>query len=214
MLKKTSFFIVACICFAFAQDSYSPAVYATPHAEDNTSEPSVYISVHPISLLIFSALGVPSIFVTIEKTIDLNTSFIARPSFVYLSLESGNETLSALSAGITTGYRIYARKRHRGFYFEPEISFNYASVDYASVDYDGSSNSTSGSIMSIAPMIMIGSKFMANKLAVGFDVGVGYAFSKVSASGSTSSDKMEKDLSSAISSGPAIDLNFMVGFGY
>lgn len=209
MLKKTSFFIVACICFAFAQDSYSPAVYATPHAEDNTSEPSVYISVHPISLLIFSALGVPSIFVTIEKTIDLNTSFIARPSFVYLSLESGNETLSALSAGITTGYRIYARKRHRGFYFEPEICFGYVSIDY-----DNPTNITTGSIMSIAPMIMIGSKFMANKLAVGFDVGVGYAFSKVSASGSTSSDKMEKDLSSATLSGPAIDLNFMVGFGY
>lgn len=209
MLKKTSFFIVACICFAFAQDSYSPAVYATPHAEDNTSEPSLYISVHPISLFILTAIGVPSIFVTIEKTIDLNTSFIARPSFVYLSLESGNETLSALSAGITTGYRIYARKRHRGFYFEPEISFYYASVDY-----DNPTNITTGSIMGIAPMIMIGSKFMANKLAVGFDVGVGYAFSKVSASGSTSSDKMEKDLSSATLSGPAIDLNFMVGFGY
>lgn len=209
MLKKTSFFIVACICFAFAQDSYSPAVYATPHAEDNTSEPSLYISVHPISLFILTAIGVPSIFVTIEKTIDLNTSFIARPSFVYLSLESGNETLSALSAGITTGYRIYARKRHRGFYFEPEISFYYVSIDY-----DNPTNITTGSIMSIAPMIMIGSKFMANKLAVGFDVGVGYAFSKVSASGSTSSDKMEKDLSSATLSGPAIDLNFMVGFGY
>lgn len=68
--------------------------------------------------------------------------------------------------------------------------------------------------MGIAPMIMIGSKFMANKLAVGVDVGIGYTFLKVSASGSTSSNEMENDLSSATLSGPAIDLNFMVGFGY
>lgn len=212
MLNKISIFLVACACFAFAQDSYSSQTtndsYAPPGAVAG-GEPSLFISVHPFSLFILSALGVPSIYVTVEKTLGANASMIVRPGLIYLSISNDDESISILSTGITAGYRIYSRKRHRGFYVEPEISFAYANLNY-----DSPTNNATASVKSIGPMIMIGSKHMFGNLAFGIDAGIGYGFSSVSTSGSTSSNEIEDDLGSANSGGFLYDLNLMVGFGF
>ena len=120
------------------EDTYKPqqVTYQTngyESASDNNngsgSEPGLYIGIHPVSLLILTAIGIPTICLTIEKTISKKSSAIIRPLFMSTDLTSDDFKLSMLSLGLTGGYRHYFRKQHKGLFLEGELQFSYTDLE-------------------------------------------------------------------------------------
>src|SRR5574344_2559492 len=134
------------------EDTYKPqqVTYQTngyESASDNNngsgSEPGLYIGIHPVSLLILTAIGMPTICLTIEKTISQKSSAIIRPLFMSTDLTSDDFKLSMLSLGLTGGYRHYFRNQHKGLFIEGELQFAYTDLE-ASDSYNYAKGSAIG----------------------------------------------------------------------
>jgi len=198
------------------EDTYKPqqVTYQTngyESASDNNngsgSEPGLYIGIHPVSLLILNAIGIPTICLTIEKTISKKSSAIIRPLFLITDQSVEDISLSMLGLGVTGGYRYYFRKQHKGLYIEGELQFAYSSFEVSdSYDY---AKATS---IAFGPYFMIGKKWTFGSMALSLDAGVGLNFISISGSSSDNED-FDSDIQEAAGSLFGYDANLIWSLG-
>ncbi len=183
------------------EESYQPqqVTYQTngyESASDNNngsgSEPGLYIGIHPVSLLILTAIGMPTICLTIEKTISQKSSAIIRPLFMSTDLTSDDFKLSMLSLGLTGGYRHYFRKQHKGLFIEGELQFSYLDLE-ASDSY----NYAKGSAIGFGPYLMLGRKWTFGSMALSIDAGIGLNFYSLSVD--SNDEELNDDLNESLS---------------
>jgi len=183
------------------EDTYKPqqVTYQTngyESASDNNngsgSEPGLYIGIHPVSLLILTAIGMPTICLTIEKTISQKSSAIIRPLFMSTDLTSDDFKLSMLSLGLTGGYRHYFRKQHKGLFLEGEIQLLYYDME-ASDSY----NYAKGSAIGFGPYLMLGKKWTFGSMALSIDAGIGLNFYSLSVD--SNDEELNDDLNESLS---------------
>jgi hypothetical protein len=183
------------------EDTYKPqqVTYQTngyESASDNNngsgSEPGLYIGIHPVSLLILTAIGMPTICLTIEKTISQKSSAIIRPLFMSTDLTSDDFKLSMLSLGLTGGYRHYFRKQHKGLFIEGELQFSYLDLE-ASDSY----NYAKGSAIGFGPYLMLGRKWTFGSMALSIDAGIGLNFYSLSVD--SNDEELNDDLNESLS---------------
>lgn len=198
------------------EESYQPqqVTYQTTGYEsasnnniDLGSEPGLYIGIHPVSLLILTAIGMPTICLTIEKTISQKSSAIIRPLFLITDQSVEDISLSMLGLGVTGGYRYYFRKQHKGLYIEGELQFAYSSFEVSdSYDY---AKATS---IAFGPYFMIGKKWTFGSMALSLDAGVGLNFISISGSSSDNED-FDSDIQEAAGSLFGYDANLIWSLG-
>ena len=183
------------------EDTYKPqqVTYQTngyESASDNNngsgSEPGLYIGIHPVSLLILTAIGMPTICLTIEKTISQKSSAIIRPLFMSTDLTSDDFKLSMLSLGLTGGYRHYFRNQHKGLFIEGELQFAYTDLE-ASDSY----NYANGSAIGFGPYLMLGKKWTFGSMALSIDAGIGLNFYSLSVD--SNDEELNDDLNESLS---------------
>lgn len=183
------------------EESYQPqqVTYQTTgyeSASDNNngsgSEPGLYIGIHPVSLLILTAIGMPTICLTIEKTISQKSSAIIRPLFMSTDLTSDDVKLSMLSLGLTGGYRHYFRNQHKGLFIEGELQFAYTDLE-ASDSY----NYAKGSAIGFGPYLMLGRKWTFGSMALSIDAGIGLNFYSLSVD--SNDEELNDDLNESLS---------------
>jgi hypothetical protein len=221
MFKKiiTTSLMVASLVFAqqsaFVNETVDKNVVETNAVSNSTvsDDNQFAVAIHPLSLVIMTAIGLPTLYITFEAGVMQHASLITRPLIMGGEFESGNEKISILGFGLTEGFRYYLGSRgHRGFYIEGQLQFEYLSLDYKDSgerDYYGRVESASASAMLIAPNVVFGYKVMGERAMFGVDVGIGYNI--VSASGRDSaSDDIEEVSSTGF--GPAFNLYF--GFAF
>lgn len=183
------------------EDTYKPqqVTYQTDgyeSASDNNngsgSEPGLYIGIHPVSLLILTAIGMPTICLTIEKTISQKSSAIIRPLFMSTDLTSDDFKLSMLSLGLTGGYRHYFRKQHKGLFIEGELQFSYTDLEA-----NDSYNYAKGSAIGFGPYLMLGKKWTFGSMALSIDAGIGRNFYSLSVD--SNDEELNDDLNKSLS---------------
>jgi hypothetical protein len=183
------------------EDTYKPqqVTYQTngyESASDNNngsgSEPGLYIGIHPVSLLILNAIGIPTICLTIEKTISKKSSAIIRPIFLSQDISSGDFEMSTFVLGLTGGYRHYFRKQHKGLFLEGEIQLLYYDME-ASDSY----NYAKGSAIGFGPYLMLGRKWTFGSMALSIDAGIGLNFYSLSVD--SNDEELNDDLNESLS---------------
>lgn len=183
------------------EDTYKPqqVTYQTngyESASDNNngsgSEPGLYIGIHPVSLLILNAIGIPTICLTIEKTISKKSSAIIRPIFLSQDISSGDFEMSTFVLGLTGGYRHYFRKQHKGLFLEGEIQLLYYDME-ASDSY----NYAKGSAIGFGPYLMLGKKWTFGSMALSIDAGIGLNFYSLSVD--STDEELNDDLNESLS---------------
>ena len=196
------------------EDTYKPqqVTYQTngyESASDNNngsgSEPGLYIGIHPVSLLILTAIGMPTICLTIEKTISQKSSAIIRPLFMSTDLTSDDFKLSMLSLGLTGGYRHYFRNQHKGLFIEGELQFAYTDLE-ASDSY----NYANGSAIGFGPYLMLGKKWTFGSMALSIDAGIGLNFYSLSVD--STDEELNDDLNESLSA-LGYDVNLIWSLG-
>jgi len=183
------------------EDTYKPQqvtyqMNGYESASDNNngsgSEPGLYIGIHPVSLLILNAIGIPTICLTIEKTISKKSSAIIRPIFLSQDISSGDFEMSTFVLGLTGGYRHYFRKQHKGLFLEGEIQLLYYDME-ASDSY----NYAKGSAIGFGPYLMLGRKWTFGSMALSIDAGIGLNFYSLSVD--SNDEELNDDLNESLS---------------
>ena len=196
------------------EDTYKPqqVTYQTngyESASDNNngsgSEPGLYIGIHPVSLLILTAIGMPTICLTIEKTISQKSSAIIRPLFMSTDLTSDDFKLSMLSLGLTGGYRHYFRNQHKGLFIEGELQFAYTDLEA-----NDSYNYANGSAIGFGPYLMLGKKWTFGSMALSIDAGIGLNFYSLSVD--SNDEELNDDLNESLSA-LGFDVNLIWSLG-
>lgn len=189
------------------QVTYQTAEYEYPSNSNINSkpEPSLYIGIHPVSLIVYTALRMPMIYVTVEKTVSEKSSAIIRPVFIIQDYSSDDIDISILGFGITGAYRHYFNKKHKGFFFEAELQFAYLDIEVSN-NYDYAKASSVG----FGPYICFGKKWVGSS-AISIDIGVG--LNMISSSIDTSSEDLDDDIDDIIGSSLGYDFNLIWSLG-
>lgn len=234
MMKKIACLFVAAACLAGAQDyetvdaldaepvsteaapapvqTSTPAQTPAPSPEEK--EHSFYIGVHPLSLIILTAVGAPMVYVTVEKPLFSTGSFMAKPGVLYMGesyfkdhvYSTNNFTATYFGLEVAAGYRQYFSQLHRGAYFEVDFAFAHAGLDAQDYYHNGS---LSGNIFGLYSLI--GWKSRPRPVIMSFDIGFSYArVINMTASG----DIDEKRLKEASKEGFSITGNYAVSLGF
>jgi len=201
MIRRTLAALVFSLGVAFAQQNESE----TPPPAD----PQWSISIHPFSMIVFTALRMPSLYVTAERAITTKTSLIVRPAFIYATSDaydiSSTNSFDLYLAGITLGGRYYFSQGHSGVYVDAQ--FQYAHVG---VDYSGSDGSASVSANVFGPFAQIGWK-SGGRIVFSIDAGFGYNIMSATAKGETAS---EEDVENVAGKGFVRDSNLTLGLAF
>ena len=227
-MKKWIVLFLASAVISFAQDAYAPAPTEETQYEDmsqytsgapapetpvvninevKSNENRFAISIHPISLFIFSLIDIPMVYLTFEAGITENFSFILRPYILDAEFtdDDDDENLELYMFGIMGGVRYYLNGGHKGVYVEPEFEYMHLGLDYE-YEHDHSDDE-SGSVDGFGFYVVVGYKFLDGHFTLASDVGYGY--SSYTAKGENKDDVEEV---SAIGFGYTI--NFMMGFAF
>ncbi len=215
MIRKLIIMTALSLGIAFAQDPYASSNTAptnkvpTPMTED---DPAWTISIHPVSLVVLTALGLKSFYFTVERTITPHVSVIGRPSIIsfssdYYDIES-DVSFDMLVVGVTAGARYYVNPGHKGLYFDAQLQYAHMGLDYS--DEDGKA---SASANAFGPYFLTGWKFRSGRAAFSIDIGVGYNIMSASAEGK-SVDDAEEDMESYASNGFGTDINLTFGLAF
>ena len=220
MFRKLLAIVILSAFAAFAQDAEDSYITEVPTSSQTTtstaavdnSDPAWTINIHPLSLVVFTALRMPMVYLTIERTITEKTSFVVRPEFLYASSDAYNIksdtsfTLYAIGAG--AGMRYYFNQLHRGMYIDGMLSFAHVGLDY-----DDKNASASATANGIAPYVFVGWKYLSGGVAFSFDVGCGFNIVSASAEGRASAEDDLESVSLA-QNGFGYDVNIMLGFAF
>lgn len=189
---------------------------AQPEAVQPETDPTWNVSIHPISLVVFTALGLRSLYVDVERATSTHTSITVRPNLVYFNSDyyevDEDESFGALVLGITGGFRFYLNPGHNGLYFEAQLQYAHTGITYDDEEKFGSASSNT-----FGPYALAGWKFVNGRLTLAVDAGVG--FNIVSASSEDGSVKrtatdIEKDTELFKASGFSTDINLTLGIAF
>ncbi len=190
---------------AYAESApYSKKAAVQDDDEEETSSENIkwFIDVHPITTLILTLAGQPSIYATVENIFNDNMSLLIRPYFLYASAEDDDAEVSIWELGLYGGARWYFNPGHRGFYGDALLTLMYAG-GHAEDRYE----SADVSVFGIGVLGLVGWKYVSGNFNFGIDLGLGYTI----AVGSGSDNNEVQDLSTA---GVVLDLNIYVGLGF
>ena len=165
-------------------------------------ETSWSISVHPLSMLIYTALGAPTITLTVENNLSEHWSLNSRPLLLWASANRGD----LFAYGLYEGVRYYTNPGHRGWYISPQIGYEHVSIDYQS-DVDYHRYTSYGEVSALIFVLYSGYKFQSGRFVMFSDVGFGYT--KMSAK-----DVDDDDADVAVESGFGFDLNYGIGYAF
>ena len=161
------------------------------------------ISIHPVSLLIFTTIfGIPWITVTVENNLTSRLSLSSRPELMWASASGGD----LFAYGLYEGLRFYFNEGHTGFYMSPQVGYESISVDYKS-DYYNHRSSSSGEASAWIFACYLGLKVQSGHFVTFTELGFGYTKF-------TSNDIDEGDADKAAESGFGIDLNYAIGYAF
>jgi hypothetical protein len=166
------------------------------------------LSIHPISLIVSTAVDIlpVTIYVTYERQTEGQNALILTPNMFFWNLSSDDEELSLTGFGIGAGMRHYLSKEKQthGIYLQVKGNFAFTSATYKN-DFLGDDDSGTG--FDLEGLFHIGYKGQWDKISMFFDVGLGYAYSKLDMSlGSF-------DISSS-GSGLGADINLGLGYSF
>ena len=161
------------------------------------------ISIHPVSLLIFTTIfGIPWITVTVENNLTSRLSLSSRPELMWASSANGD----LFAYGLYEGLRFYFNEGHKGFYVSPQIGYESISVDYDS-DYYNHRSSSSGEASAFIFACYLGLKIQSGHFVSFTEVGFGYTMM-------SSNDIDDGDADKVAESGFGIDLNYAIGYAF
>ena len=216
MIRKLIIMTALSLGIAFAQDPYASSNTAptnnvpTPMAED---DPAWTISIHPVSLVVLTALGLKSFYFTVERTVTPHVSVIGRPSIISFSSDyydvSSDVSFDMLVVGVIAGARYYVNPGHKGLYFDAQLQYAHMGLDYSDSDGGKASASANG----FGPYVLTGWKFRSGRATFGIDIGVGYNIMSISAEGKEAEDA-EEDMESYASNGFGYDMNLTFGLSF
>lgn len=239
MLKKIVVVLVVAVSALFAQDVAAPAPTETQYEdvsaytsgapapetpvvninEVRSSDPIFYLSLHPITLFVFSLIDAPMVYLTFEGCISNHFSVITRPMFFYFDEDADNSSDGASTAvdlyvfGLTEGLRFYFNDHPWGLYVEPEFDYRHYGLDYEhhyASDWpsDDREDDYSASAEAFGFTLVVGHKYVKNHFTTSFDVGYGYLYT-------TATDDEEDDVDTGFSSvGFGWDMNFTMGYAF
>lgn len=216
MFKRiiVTFLLVAVL--ANAQDDYSygdsdgsSATQSSQEAQPAASAPSddysMSVSIHPISMAIFSLIGMPSIIATVENNLGTHLSLVSRPELMWLDVSDKDESISMFLVGLYEGVRYYFREGHRGWYVSPQIGYEHVSMEYTyKYDHD---DDKEASVNAFVFVVYGGYKYTSGRFVMAMDVGMGYTVMSGSASDA-------EDAEEIAGNGFGFDLNFSMGFAF
>ncbi len=185
---------------------------AQPEAVQSETDPTWNVSIHPISLVVFTALGLKSLYVDVERATSAHTSITVRPNLVYFNSDyyevDEDESFGALVLGITGGFRYYLNPGHRGLYLEAQLQYAHSAISYDDDEKFGSASSNG-----FGPYVLAGWKFVNGRLSLTVDAGVGYNIISTSTDGESKSHA-EKDTELFTASGFSTDMNMTLGIAF
>ena len=174
-------------------------------ASSSTEDYSMSVSIHPISMGIFTLVGIPSIVATVENNLGARLSLVSRPELVWMDLEDDGGKVNMFMFAIYEGVRYYFGEGHRGWYLSPQVAYEYVSLDYQ--NKRNSSDSGEASVNAFAFLVYGGYKYQSGRFVMSTDVGLGYTFMSGNA-------ETQDDAGSIAGNGFTYDLNFTVGFAF
>lgn len=204
MMKKIAALLVAAACFVGAQDIDNNA--------QEFAEPGFYIGLHPVSLVIYTALSAPMVFVTFEKPVVQTGSFMVKPGFLYMGesymdkyvISDDDLEASALGLELAAGYRQYFGGGHRGGYLEADVVYARVSMDFKDNYQSGTATGNS-----IGFYGLVGWK-SRGPVVHSFDIGLMYTHTSAKASGSLDKSNVE----SAAGAGFGLTGNYAISLGF
>lgn len=215
MFRKILAIVAISAIVAFAQDD--TYVTEVPNGNQNaapaTDDKTWAINIHPITLTIFTALNMPMIYLTVERTLGEKTSLVVRPVFAYISSEavdtdSDDPSFTISAFGASAGVRYYTNPMHRGLYIDGLLSYAHASLEY-----DEKNTEVSAYSNGFGPYVYVGWKYVSGSVTFSFDGGFGFNIVSASAEGRASAeDDLEKV--SLAQSGFGYDIDIMFGFAF
>ena len=217
MIRKLILISAISLGMAFAQNPYEDQTTQASTAPTNTvpavsdDDPAWNISIHPISLVVLSAIGLKTFIFDVERTVTPNLSALVRPGLMlvnsdYYDVEGASWSLYEFMLG--AGVRYYVNPGHKGLYFDAQIMY-----ERAGIDYDDSDINASATANGFGPLFLTGWKFRTGRATFGIDVGIGYMIMAATAEG-TDKSSAEKDMESAADNGFTFDMNITFGLAF
>lgn len=161
------------------------------------------ISVHPVSLFIFTTIfGIPWVTLTVENNLTSRLSLSSRPELMWASSANGD----LFAYGLYEGLRFYFNEGHKGFYVSPQIGYESISFEYDS-DYYNHRSTSSGDASALIFACYLGLKVQSGHFVTFTELGFGYTMF-------TSKDIVDDDIDKAAESGFGIDLNYAIGYAF
>lgn len=175
-------------------------------AHNSKAEPANVLYVHPMSLIISTAIDIlpAMITVTYERHLQEQNALILSPNFIFWNLSATDEELKMNGYGLGVGYRHYlsSEKKTHGMYLQAKSNIGYSTAEYTE-SLTGIDNTTSGSGMGLDLLFYIGTKGQWNKICMFFDFGLGYSYSSY-----------ELGAGNISTSGTGLGWEFNLGLGY
>ncbi|MBO4830258.1 MAG: hypothetical protein J5534_12690 [Fibrobacter sp.] len=218
MIRKLILISAISLGMAFAQNPYETTeTTQASSAPTNTvpavseDDPAWNISIHPVTLVLFSALGLKTVILDVERTVSPHLSALVRPGIIFVSsdyydVEGASWDLYEFMLG--AGVRYYVNPGHKGLYFDAQLMY-----ERAGIDYDDSDVNASATANAFGPLFLTGWKFRTGRATFGIDLGVGYLIAAATAEG-TDKNSAEKDMESVADSGFTFDMNITFGLAF
>ena len=188
-----------------AENSAPQSSQTAPAASAPSDDYSMSVSIHPISMAIFSLIGMPSIIATVENNLGTHLSLVSRPELMWLDVSDKDESISMFLFGLYEGVRYYFREGHRGWYVSPQIGYEHVSMEYT-YKYDHVDDKEA-SVNAFVFVVYGGYKYTSGRFVMAMDVGMGYTVMTGSASDA-------EDAEEIAGNGFGFDLNFSMGFAF
>lgn len=215
MIRKLLLITAISLGMAFAQNPYE-----STEASQSTSaptpvvpadDPAWNISIHPVSLVVLTALGLKTVILDVERTVSPHLSALVRPGIIFVSsdyydVKDASWDLYEFMLG--AGVRYYVNPGHKGLYFDAQLMY-----EHAGIDYDDSDVNASATANAFGPLFLTGWKFRTGRATFGIDLGVGYLIAAATAEG-TDKNSAEKDMDSVADSGFTFDMNITFGIAF
>ena len=188
-----------------AENSAPQSSQTAPAASAPSDDYSMSVSIHPISMAIFSLIGMPSIIATVENNLGSHLSLVSRPELMWLDVSDDDESISMFLVGLYEGVRYYFREGHRGWYVSPQIGYEHVSMEYTyKYDHD---DDKEAAVNAFVFVVYGGYKYTSGRFVMATDVGMGYTVMTGSASDA-------EDAEEIAGNGFGFDLNFSMGFAF
>ena len=232
MVKKIiAMLLVASACVLAQDETYVPAPTEETQYEDmsaytsgapapetpvmninevSSSDPVFYLSVHPVTMLLWWAIfDSPYFNITFEGCIGPVFSIITHPEFLFWgdsrSTQGFSEDVSLFAFGVTEGIRYYFGAHHKGLYLEPQFIYEHLGLDYEYSGYGRENVKVSGDAFGGA--VVLGYKIVSGHFTMASDVGYGYI-------GVSVKGESRDDVEEATAVGWGLTGNFSMGYAF